>query len=47
MVVSGSQLTFTYIAKFAAIHFLVVVLASIFSFFAVFATVGVLQLALP
>jgi hypothetical protein len=47
MVVSGSQLTFTYIAQFAGIHFLVVVLASIFSFFAVFAAVGVLQLALP
>ncbi len=47
MVVSGSQITFTYIAQFAGIHFLVVVLASIFSFFAVFASVGVLQLVLP
>ncbi len=47
MVVSGSQLTFSYIAQFAGIHFLVVFLASIFSFFAVFASVGILQLILP
>jgi hypothetical protein len=47
MVVSGSQLTFSYIAQFAAIHFFVVVVASIFSFFAVFATVGLLQSILP
>jgi len=47
LVVSGSQVTFLYVAQFAAIHLLVVVLASIFSFFAVFATVGVLMFALP
>jgi len=47
VVVSGSQEAFSYIAQFAAIHALVVVLASIFSFFAVFATVGVLLFALP
>ena len=47
VVVGGSQVTFLYVAQFAAIHLLVVVLASVFSFFAVFATVGVLMFALP
>jgi hypothetical protein len=46
-VVSGSQIALSYLAQFAAIHALVVVLASIFSFFAVLATVGVLMFALP
>jgi hypothetical protein len=47
VVVSGSQQALGYVAQFAAIHALVIVLASIFSFFAVFATVGVLMFALP
>ncbi|MGA7927321.1 MAG: hypothetical protein WCA20_15195 [Candidatus Sulfotelmatobacter sp.] len=47
VVVSGSQQALGYVAQFAAIHALVIVLASIFSFFAVFATVGVLIFALP
>jgi len=46
-VVSASQVTFLYIAQFAAIHLLVVVTASIFSFFAIFAIAGVLMSALP
>jgi hypothetical protein len=46
-VVSGSQVTFVYIAQFAAIHLLVVVLASVFSFFAIFAIAGVLMSVLP
>jgi len=46
-VVSASQVTFTYIAQFAAIHLFVVVAASIFSFFAIFALTGVLMSALP
>lgn len=47
VVVSGSQVAFSYIAQFAAIHVLVVVMASIFSFFAIFASAGVLMSALP
>jgi len=46
-VVAGSQVSFLYIAQFAIIHLLVVVLASIFSFFAIFAITGVLMSALP
>ena len=46
-VVSASQVTFLYIAQFAAIHLLVVMTASIFSFFAIFAVAGVLMSALP
>jgi hypothetical protein len=46
-VVSASQVTFIYIAQFAAIHLFVVVAASIFSFFAIFALTGVLMSALP
>src|SRR5258708_7992390 len=46
-VVGGSQVSFFYIAQFAIIHLLVVVLASIFSFFAIFAITGVLMSALP
>jgi hypothetical protein len=47
VVVSGSQVTFLYIAQFAAIHLLVVFFASIFSFFTIFAIAGVLMSALP
>jgi len=47
LVVSGSQQALGYVAQFAAIHAMVIVLASIFSFFAVFATVGVLMFSLP
>jgi hypothetical protein len=47
VVVSASQVTFVYIVQFAAIHLLVVVMASIFSFFAIFAVTGVLMSALP
>ena len=46
-VVSASQVTFVYIAQFAAIHLLAVVTASIFSFFAIFAVTGVLMSVLP
>jgi hypothetical protein len=46
-VVTGSQVSFFYIAQFAIIHLLVVVLASIFSFFTIFAITGVLMSALP
>jgi hypothetical protein len=46
-VVSASQGTFHYVVEFAAIHFIVVVTASIFSFCAVFAIAGVLMSALP
>lgn len=46
-VVSASQVTFVYIAQFAAIHLFVVVMASIFSFFAIFAVTGVLMSGLP
>ena len=46
-VVSGAQLSARYLIEFAAIHALVVILASIFSFFAVFGTVGVLMFTLP
>jgi hypothetical protein len=46
-VVSGSQVAFGYIAQFAAIHVLVVMLASIFTFFAIFAIAGVLMSSLP
>lgn len=47
VVVGASQPYFTFAAQFAAVHALVVVFASIFSFFAVFATVGLLMLLLP
>ena len=46
-VVSASQVTFSYIVQFGAIHLLVVVTASIFSFFAIFAITGVLMSVLP
>lgn len=46
-VVGGSQPTLTFVIRFAAVHALAVGLASIFSFFAVFATVGLLMVLLP
>src|SRR5207237_6024174 len=46
-IVGGAQPTFSFMARFAGVHALVVVLASIFSFFAVFATAGLLMLVLP
>jgi hypothetical protein len=45
--VGASQPRFSFIVQFAAVHGLVVVLASIFSFLAVFATAGLLMLLLP
>ena len=46
-VVGASQPTLSFVVRFAAVHSLVVVAASIFSFFAVFAVVGLLMLLLP
>ena len=46
-VVGASQPTLSFVVRFAAVHALVVVAASIFSFFAVFAMVGLLMLLLP
>jgi hypothetical protein len=45
--VGASQPSFDFMMRFAGVHALVVVLASIFSFFAVFATAGLLVLLLP
>ena len=45
--VSASQASFSFMMQFAGVHALVVVLASIFSFVAVFATAGFLMLLLP
>lgn len=42
--VSASQASFSFMMQFAGVHALVVVLASIFSFVAVFATAGLLRL---
>jgi hypothetical protein len=47
LVVSASEETFGFFAHFVGIHAFVVVTASIFSFFAVFVTVGVLMVSLP
>ncbi|PYX86077.1 MAG: hypothetical protein DMG70_01460 [Acidobacteria bacterium] len=47
VIVGASQPKFSFMAQFAGVHALVVVLASIFSFFAVFATAGLLMLLLP
>jgi hypothetical protein len=44
---SSGQETFRYAAQLAAVHAVVVVLASVFSFFAVLAIAGVLMFALP
>ncbi len=46
-VVGAAQPTFTFVLKFGMVHAVVVLLASIFSFFAVFAGVGLLMLLLP
>ncbi len=47
LVVSASENSFSFLVQFAAIHAVTVVCASIFSFCAVFAVVGVLMLVLP
>jgi hypothetical protein len=47
LVVSAFQGAFTFFAQFFWVHAFVVILASIFSFFAVFATVGILVVMLP
>ena len=47
IVVSASQETFLYFGQFALVHALTIVAASMFSCFAVFATVGVLLSVLP
>ena len=47
LIVSGAQTSFGFVARFAGVHALVVVTASIFSFFAVFAIAGLLMLLLP
>lgn len=46
-VVGASQPSLAFVVRFAGVHALVVMLASVFSFFAVFATVGMLMLLLP
>jgi hypothetical protein len=45
--VASSQDTFGFFVKFAAVHTLGVVLASVFAFFAVFSTLGLLMAILP
>jgi hypothetical protein len=47
LVVSAYEGSFTFFFQFVWVHAFVVVLASIFSFFAVFVTVGVLMVTLP
>ena len=47
LVVSAFQGAFSFFAQFFWVHTLVVILASIFSFSSVFATVGILMVALP
>ncbi len=47
LVVSASENTFTFFAQVLWVHALVVVLASIFSFFAVFVTIGLLMITMP
>jgi hypothetical protein len=47
LVVSASQNTFTFFVHFVWVHAFTVLLASIFSFFAVFGTVGILMVTLP
>lgn len=46
-VATASQEKFTFFFRFAEVHTLVVILASVFSFFAVFTVVGVLMTVLP
>ena len=45
--VGGAEPHFRFLVEFAGVHVLVVVLASVFSFLAVFATTGLLMLLLP
>ena len=47
MVVGATQSKFLFFAKFAAVHAVGVVLASVFSFFVVFSVLGVLMAVLP
>jgi hypothetical protein len=47
LVVGATQNTFVFFVKFAAVHALSVVLASIFTFFAVFSALGLLMAVLP
>jgi len=47
LIVSASENTFTFFLHFVGIHLLVLVLASVFSFCAVFVMVGVLMIAVP
>jgi len=47
LVVSASENTFRYLFQFAAMHALAVLSASLFSFFVVFATVGIMMVTLP
>jgi len=47
MVVGATQSKFIFFAKFAAVHAVGVVLASVFSFFAVFSVLGLLMAVLP
>lgn len=46
-VVTAAQTEFLFFVKFAAVHFIGAVLASIFSFFAVFSVLGALMAVLP
>ncbi len=47
LAVGSTQNTFTFFARFAAVHALSVVLASVFSFFAVFSVLGIFMAILP
>src|SRR5579863_3765240 len=47
MVVGGSQSKFLFFVKFAVVHAVGVVLASVFAFFAVFSVLGLLMAVLP
>ena len=47
MVVTASQSSFLFFFKFGAVHALGVILASVFSFFAVFSVLGILMAVLP
>jgi len=47
MVVSASQSKFVFFLKFAGVHALGVILASVFAFFAVFSVLGLLMAVLP
>ena len=47
VVVAASQSKFLFFVKFAAVHGIVVLLASVFAFFAVFSMIGLLMAVLP